>query len=400
MSVMNPNETETGWRSNKHEAAVQLYLSGVEGAEADLVGAKAADLPLALNIVPVTDWIDPEELSRAVAAVIQVDADNVASQKRFQKLAESVATPLIAAAYNPPLALVRSLVRNGAHDVIPLPVNLQELEASLTLLKEELDNRRSTVAATTGKLVSFIKSVGGVGATALMTQLAVRFVSSEVSRGRDACLVDLDLQFGDAAFQLGLRPKLSLLDLLEAGPRLDGELLRATCADHPSGLKVIAAPNEMIPIEGVATDHLLRIVELARREFDTVFIDLPSNWTNWSLSVLAQSDLVLLVTELTVAAISRAKRQLALLASQDLSNVDVRVVVNRYEKSLSKLVRPEDVRQALGRGIDFRVANDFPLMRSAIDRGVPVAELKRKSAIGSDLDTLDAGIAAVLGLER
>jgi pilus assembly protein CpaE len=39
-------------------------------------------------------------------------------------------------------------------------------------------------------------------------------------------------------------------------------------------------------------------------------------------------------------------------------------------------------------------------MRSAIDRGVPIDELKRKSALGKDLDALDAGVAAALGLER
>jgi pilus assembly protein CpaE len=225
-------------------------------------------------------------------------------------------------------------------------------------------------------------------------------VHNEAQRGREACLIDLDLQFGDVAFQLGVRPKFSLLDLLEAGTRLDGELLRATCTDHPSGLKVIAAPGDMMPIEGIPTDHLLRIIELARREFDTVFIDLPTNWTNWSLSVVAQSDLALLITEQTVAGINRAKRQLTLLESQDLSNVEVRVVVNRFEKALARTVRPADVKNALGRDVAYTVANDFPLMRSAIDRGVPIDELKRKSALGKDLDALDAGVAAALGLER
>ncbi len=400
MSVINPNETSTGWRSSKREAAVQLYVSNVDGAAAELVGADVAGMPLSLNVLPVTDWIDPDELSRAVVAVIQVDADNSASIKRFQKLAEAVSTPLIAASYNPPLALVRSLVRAGAHDVIPLPVTVEELGASLALLKEELAKRQNVAAASTGKLVSVIKSVGGVGATALLTQLAIRFVRNEAKTGREACLIDLDLQFGDVAFQLGLRPKFSLIDLLEAGSRLDGELLRATCTDHPSGLKVVAAPADMIPIEGMPTDHLLRIIELAKREFETVFVDLPSNWTNWSLSVVAQSDLVLLVTELTVAAINRAKRQLMLLELQDLSNVDVRVIVNRFEKGLTKTVRPADVLEALGRNVDYRVANDFPLMRSAIDLGVPIDELKRKSALGKDLDALDAGVAAALRLER
>jgi len=67
---------------------------------------------------------------------------------------------------------------------------------------------------------------------------------------------------------------------------------------------------------------------------------------------------------------------------------------------MSKTVRPGDVREALGRDVDYKVANDFPLMRSAIDRGIPITELKRKSALCTDLDALDAGVAAALGLER
>ncbi|HEV2596073.1 MAG TPA: AAA family ATPase [Sphingomicrobium sp.] len=400
MSVINPNETSTSWHSSKRESTVQLYLSSIDAAAPELVGAKSGGMSLSLNIVPVTDWIDPDEVSRSVAAVIQVDSDHAASIKRFQKLAGEVETPLIAASYDPPLALVRSLVRAGAHDVIPLPVTVDDLETSLAELREELSKRRNTAAASNGKLVSVIKSIGGVGATAILTQLAIRFVRHEAGAGRDACLIDLDFQFGDAAFQLGLRPKFTLMDLLEAGQRLDGELLRATCTDHPSGLKVIAAPAEMIPIEGMPTDHLLKIIELARQEFDTVFVDLPANWTNWSLSVVAQSDLVLLVTELTVAGINRAKRQLQLLNSQDLSDVALRVVANRYEKSLARLIRPADVENALGREISYTIANDFPLMRSAIDRGLPIDDLKRKSTLGKDLDALDAGIAAALGLER
>ena len=400
MSVLNPNETNRSWQTAKREATVQLYLSGVEGDSADLVAARVAGFPLSLNILPVTDWIDPEEISAAAAAVVQVDPDTPASIKRFQKLAQSVTTPLIAAAYDPPLALVRTLVRTGAHDVVPLPLNIEDLETSVAPVADEIVNRRAATDSKNAKLVSVIKGVGGIGATALATQLAIRFAESEARFGREACLIDLDVQFGDVAFQLGLRPKLSLVDLLEAGARLDGSLLRATTTDHASGLKVVAAPPDMMPLEGISSDHLMATVDLATREFGTVFVDLPSNWTNWSLSLVARSDLVLLVTELTVAGLNRAKRQLALLQSQDLGGLDVRVVVNRFEKSQSRTIRPSDAREALGRDIAYTVANDFPLMRAAIDRGVPISDIKRKSQIGKDLDVLDAGIAAVLGLER
>jgi pilus assembly protein CpaE len=291
-------------------------------------------------------------------------------------------------------------MRAGAQDVIPLPLSADDLEAALAPVRAELDKREDVARTANAKLITAVKSVGGVGATALLAQLAMRFARSEAAHHRDACLIDLDVQFGDIAFQLGLQPKLSLADLLEAGARLDGDLLRATTIEHPSGLKVITAPRDMMPIEGMPSDHLLRIVDIATREFGTVFVDLPTNWTNWSLSLVARSDLVLLVTELTVAGVSRARRQLDLLHSQDLGALDIRVVVNRFDKGMAKTVRPADIGHALGRDVAYTVANDFSVMRAAIDRGVPVDEIKRKTPLSKDLDALDAGVAAALGLER
>jgi pilus assembly protein CpaE len=399
VSVITPNETAHNWKADKRERAVHFYLSGAEGDAAELATARVAGLPVHLNILPTSDWINPEELAGAAAAVIQVDADSAASIKRFQKLAAATETPLIAASYEPPLALVRSLIRSGAHDVVPLPLCFEDVATSLAPLMEQL--RQQTKAATAnGKVVSILKSVGGVGATALLSQLAMRFAQKEAAQNREVCLIDLDLQFGDVAFQLGMQPKLSVADLLDAGARLDGDLLRATTSDHASGLKVIAAPKDMMPLEGISNEHVLRIVELATREFGTVFVDLPTNWTNWGLSLVARSDLVILVTELTVAGLHRARRQLNLIQSQDLGDLDVRVVVNRFEKSLARTISLADASNALGRDVSYTIANDFALVRMAIDRGVPIDELKRKSAVGKDLDTLNAGIAAALGLER
>jgi pilus assembly protein CpaE len=156
----------------------------------------------------------------------------------------------------------------------------------------------------------------------------------------------------------------------------------------------------MMPIEALHSDPLIDIINLAKREFGTVFLDLPSNWTNWSLSLLAQSDLVLLVTELSVASLHRARRQLDLIRSQELDNLDVRIVINRFEKGLLRSIRQSDVRDALGYDIAYTVANDPTIMRAAVEQGVPISEIKRKSALGKDIDALDAGLAESLGLAR
>ena len=400
MSIINPNETAKSWRAHRRQAAVHLYLSGAAGDAAALVGERVAGFPLALNLIGETDWIDPEELSSAAAALIQVDRDNPSSVKRFQKLAAATRTPLIAAAYDPPLAFVRSLIRAGARDVVPLPLDMVDLETSLAPIAESMARREQIERAQHAKVVSVIKSLGGVGATSLLSQLGIRFAHQEARHGREVCLIDLDVQFGDAAFQLGLKPTLSLADLIDAGSRLDGDLLRAATTLHPSGLHVIASPPTMMPLESLTSDQLLAIVELAAREFGTVLVDLPTNWTNWSLSLLARSDLILLITQMTIPSLNRARRQLELMRSQELEDLDVRLVVNRLEKGFMRTIRLSDIRDGLGLEVSYTIANEHALMRAAIDRGVPIEEIKRKSALGKDLDKLDAGIAAALGLER
>lgn len=397
MSVINPNETARTWQAQRPEAAVPLFLAEAAGDVGSMAGSRVAGFPIALRLTEVGAAVPAEEVAAAPVAVIQVQ-DRPESVERFAELAK-IGVPLVAAAFDPPLKLVRELILAGAHDVIPLPLSRDELERSLKPLRQRIDTRQEADASANAKVVTVLKSVGGAGATSLLTQTAIRFAEDGQASGRTACLIDLDVQFGDAAFQLGLRPRLSLQDLVQAGARLDPDLLRATISDHPSGLKVIAAPAEMLPLESFSADTVLNIVELAAREFGTVFVDLPTNWTNWSLSLVARSDLVLLVTEETVSCLHRARRQLELLRSQELGVLDVRVVVNRIEKKLLKSVRLSDVQQALGRDVAFTVANDHPTMRAAIDRGVPLAEIARNSALARDIGAMAQRIAAALGLE-
>ena len=87
-----------------------------------------------------------------------------------------------------------------AHDVVPLRLKIEDLETSLAPLREQFDQRDRQLETVNAKVVSIIKSVGGVGATSLASQLAIRFATSEAVHGREACLVDLDVQFGDVAF--------------------------------------------------------------------------------------------------------------------------------------------------------------------------------------------------------
>ena len=399
MSVHSPDRSSTQWKADTGPAPVRLLLDGVVGDGSALVGAKAAGFPLDLILAGASEDVDPSVLAGSAAAVIQVAENDDKSLARFKKLANGP-VPLIAAAYDPSLAFVRSLVRIGAHDVVPLPLDPQELETALDPIRKMAAAQASRHKAGFQKVVAIIKSEGGVGATSLLAQLAIRFAERETAQGREACLIDLDVQFGDAALQLGLQPVLTFTDLLEAGKRLDADMLRSVAAQHGSGLRVISAPREITPLEALTSDQMLSVLDLATSEFGTVFVDLPANWTNWSLSLLARADMVLMVTELRVSSMHRARRQLDLLASQDLHNLDVRIVINRTEKGFFKNVSLADAERVLKRPVAFSISNDHETMSQAIDRGIPLAQVKRKCQLIKDIDQMDQGISAALGLEH
>jgi len=399
MSVHSPDRPSAQWMADTGPAPVRLLLAGVEGEASALMGARVSGFPLDLVIIDPAEPIEPSVLAGAAAAVIQVVEGNDQSVARFKALADG-SVPLIAAAYEPSLSFVRALVRAGAHDVIPLPLDPQELETALDPIRKMIAAESSRPRTGHQKIVTMIKSEGGVGATSLLSQMALRFAERERAAGREACLLDLDVQFGDAAVQLGLQPTLTFSDLLEAGKRLDGELIRAVATQHARGLRVISAPKEIMPLEAMTSDQLLSIVDFATEEFGTVFVDLPTNWTNWSLSLLARSDLVLMVTELTVPSLHRARRQLDLLASQDMAALNLRILVNRSEKGLFRSLGPADAERVLRRPVSYTFANDHSTMCEAIDRGVPITEVRRKCALVKDIDTLEQGVSGVLGLER
>jgi pilus assembly protein CpaE len=399
MSVHSPDRPNTQWMADTGPAPVRLLLAGVEGAASALVGAKVAGFPLDLVISDPNSPVDNSVLSGAAAGVIQVTEGDAKSIARFKSLAEG-SVPLIAAAYEPSLSFVRSLVRAGAHDVIPLPLDAEDLETALDPIRRLVASQGPRQRAGHQKVVTIIKSEGGVGATALLGQMAARFAEREREAGRDACLIDLDVQFGDAAIQLGIDPLLTFHDLLEAGKRLDGEMLRSVATQHSSGLRVISAPREIMPLEAMTSEQILSVIDLATAEYGTVFVDLPANWTNWSMSLLARSDLILMVTELRVPSLHRARRQLDLLASQDMGELDVRVILNRSEKGLFRSLGPADAERVLRRPVSFTIANDHATMTQAIDRGVPLSEVKRKCPLIKDIDTLEQGVSAALGLEH
>src|SRR5439155_1920364 len=131
--------------------------------------------------------------------------------------------------------------------------------------------RQNQVAAgRTGRVVTVFSPKGGTGKTAVATNLAAALVKREERR---TLLLDLDLQFGDAAIMLGIEPDKTIYDLVVAPGELDTEKLAGYTTKHACGLEVLPAPLRPEDAELVTEAKLGRLLEVARESFDVIVVD-------------------------------------------------------------------------------------------------------------------------------
>jgi len=187
-------------------------------------------------------------------------------------------------------------------------------------------------------------------------------------------------------FQLGDEERLAL-HLVEAD-RIDEELLRSVAMHHPSGLDLVAAPRDMMALEILTPEVTETILRLAQQRYEHVLVDLPEAWTPWTYKSLEISDLVILVTQLTVAGVRRARRQIDTMMANGLEAVPVKVALNRYEKSRAQNVTLKEAETALGRSFDYLIPSDYKMVSEALDQGVALSKIKKKSKVASGIENM------------
>ena len=341
--------------------------------------------------------IPAEVIAKAFLLVIEVDPSDRVSMRRIAQVRNArPGLPLVVALHDANVSAVRTLVRQGVDDVATIPFDLEELSSQLLDLAAQVRND-VTAQLPLSPLVSVVRSTGGSGATTVVTHLAAA-LAAHSGRPDGACLIDLDIQFGNVGASLGKSAKTTVIDLLDAGDRLDAEFFASAAVDSGRGFDIVVAPKPITPLETVDIDQLIHLLSIARRAYGTVLVDFPANWTNWTLSTaLASTDLVL-VTDLTIPGLRQAKRRLELFDAVGVPRERVRIVVNRVEKRLFKTIGVDEVRATLGQSVFATLAAEPGVLGSAQDQGLLAWEAHRKSHFAADISALAEQLAKGWGV--
>ncbi|MBS0477635.1 MAG: AAA family ATPase [Proteobacteria bacterium] len=357
--------------------------------------SEGSDALPGLMVLPCenTASVPVEAAAAASLIVLEIDPHNRRSMERLGELKRALPElPVVAALPDASVALVRMLVREGVDDVVSLPFKFEELlETAADVLAQKRSKRHGDIRL--APLFAVVRSIGGCGATSIATHLAGALGEHDTT-GRGVAIVDLDLQFGAVAGYLAAEGRGSIADLLVEQERLDEELIRSVARDAADNVHVFAAPDAIMPLESVDTDRLLRLLDAIRQQYAYVILDLPANWTNWSLSALTAASSVLMVVELSVASLRQARRRLDLFSSVGIVGNEVQLIVNRAERRLFKTIDVGDATETLGRPVVGSVTLEDPLVSTAQDQGLMVHQISRKSRFQSDVRTIAQALAA------
>jgi len=360
------------------------YVEGVIGGPARVASLAALFPNVRFESVGAV-WPD-RAITGLAALIVGAGADEV--EKALKALAAAPSgPPVIVALRDADVTTTRRLMHGGAADILPAPVS----EAALALSLERLlaSSQAQAASAPEGKVICLLKAGGGVGATALGTQLAVILARRGGAGG--VCFADLDLQFGQGALYFDLGDAMTLTDILGGGGPLEEAALTLALARHPGGARLLAAPRELAPLETLSPQDIDGLLTALRRDFAITLIDLPTVWTAWTNRALQLCDRIVLITNLSVPHINLVQRQLGVMAAQHLDGVPLTLVCNRVGADQRALVPLKVAEKALGRAFDVVIPEDRKLMNDAVAQGCELAAIRRGSKLEKAIDAL-AGV--------
>ncbi|MET0567419.1 MAG: AAA family ATPase [Acidimicrobiia bacterium] len=290
--------------------------------------------------------------------------------------------------------LLRGAMRAGVSDVIEAPLDEAKIEAAIEQFGHDVLKRRSAAKPTPepvrteqGAIVTVTSAKGGSGKTVTATNVALllnRIPDKKV------VLVDADLQFGDVCLLLQLEPRFTMVNAAHELHHLDVEMLDSLLTEHPSGLKVLAAPLEPAFADDITTAGLMQMLDLLQETYDYVVVDTASMLDELILSLIEKADHVLMVVDMDLPSVKNAKLALETLRLLKFSTQNVQLVMNR-SNSKAKL-ETKEIESALKMQISAAVPSDAAVPNS-VNEGRPIVETDPKGKVAKGFESVAELIA-------
>lgn len=282
----------------------------------------------------------------------------------------------------------------GAKDVLIKPIDPEKLMNAIYRIHQLQERTVVTKAETPqkkirkrelGQVYTVFSTKGGVGKTFVSINLAASLAKNQEKR---VVLVDLDLDFGNAALALNLYPKFTITDVIDDIRHMDSDLIESYLIPHESGIKVLPANLQPNMNDFINAEHIHVILESLRESFDYVVVDMPGRFVETIMPALALADQLLVITTPELSAVRNIKVLLVTLKDLNFPQSKIRIVLNKED--LRGEIKKNDVETTLNKKVDAAIGLDYRRVLSSLNRGVPLVYEYPKNTLSKNFEKMCA----------
>lgn len=273
-------------------------------------------------------------------------------------------------------ASLKMALRLGATDYLSRSVDLGEL---YPLLKSTADEKIANKQM--GDLTLFINTKGGSGATTLAINTAIELSSYAKSK---VLLIDLDMQFSDAADYLNCKPKYNINDVIDSVNDLDELSLEGLVYQHPSGLNYLCFNQNDTKDNHKHAVQVSKLLPILRQFYSHIIVDLSHGVEHVYQQIVSPATHVFLIMQQNVTSVKHAVSYIrSLELDYGLSSHQVELIVNRFEKKST--ISLKDIENAVSGHAIHLVPNNFAIAIESANLGNPIVQSKKNSALKASL---------------
>lgn len=228
---------------------------------------------------------------------------------------------------------------------------------------------------------------GGVGASTFAANLAWEMQAIAEKENKRVCILDFAFQYGAISTYLDVARSDASLELLTNIGSVDDQSFEQSMRKHNNALSVFSTPVDAVPLEIVGGEEIGKIIDIARSQYDYVFIDMPNALTSWTEAVLDRAKLFFAISELEMRSAQNALRFLRALKADDLPYEKVQFIINRAPKRTDLNGRSRIKRMSDSLNVEFRwlLPDGGKQVVAACDQGATLASSAARNPLRKEI---------------
>jgi pilus assembly protein CpaE len=291
---------------------------------------------------------------------------------------------------------VKKAMAAGARDLIVKPFLAHEITHSVISLYDTYKKSVSIVEKKDYKevqvkpeVITIFSTKGGVGKTTVASNIAAAIAKKTKEK---VVLLDFDFQFGDVPIMFNLYPKRTILELVNEIQELDMDVLEEHLIEHPSGLKILPAPDSPEYAEYITPQNIEKIIKLLLQNYRYIIIDTAPTFNEVNLTALDASDKIFFLTTLDLSTIKNVKLGLQVMNTLNYEDSKVNILLNRYHSRFG--ISKKELEKTIGKKIIYTIPEDPITAIHSMNKGNPFVLNRNKGKLAQSIIEIADSIAA------